>query len=814
MYRSGTYPSGAIGPVEFLWQPVNNDVDSAKLWLTVPPAIHDEVMDELTAAMEKGFRTGCHGDYQLETENSGVSGDERRRSKVTVTSLRDEFVRFRLVGPRSHAVLMETLKPIAEGNDTTTFARSDVQTLANETLETSETSDHGTLSFSRPDLSRIPSPVPWWSDARNECLQNNLGDLRSATEPVEFPKGTVVGMVVQDPRLFTPSKKTDMVSGFYPRRKVDWWSEEGGRGGGRDRGEGEGGKDVEREGKERVEEPNKKAEAVEEMEVLEEEEEEREMKVDGGEGKESEPEEGEDKIPDENETEQEKQTFQDDPPIETDDTLILAERSIKQPKLEVATSQNSSLPNLSYSPLWCPRVREIVSKSKIPQHILNEVRSNVLVHTTHLCLGDKSPRIPVMLVRQDYSSAHVHGVLQLGGEGFSPRGYKNGVRKSVATSSVAGWDLVLPREWGMGVWVSLVYRGARACGRTELRKYHLETGVPFFPDDYPDTGAGRRETEKREREAEVKYLRHPPDKRRNFGKLSIQHLFRSPWGELVGEWKKKKIDCVLSGAESDVSSEVSDSEKCVVEHSVSGEGERVGGEEEGELVAALGNEMEGEGEGGKGENRESGEEGVASEPPAKRLRVANGDRSNIIVKPQTPFPKSGDGSDFYVLRSKSALFSLSSFFHCLSLARPVSHSGTASDLSQAANSINPSFDSLVKDFQIDKLLEEHRNALIGVTFEMLHRGNATSNDIISVPTLSDLQNLTDSGGNFNGPEERLCSRGLTVVEGDVVCVGVSGLSRSKMAEVRKNRIKRKKKKERRALDDEEIRAERSREEGT
>ena len=810
MYRSGTYPSGAIGPVEFLWQPVNNDVDTANLWLTVPPAIHDEVMDELTAAMEKGFVTGCHGDYQLETENSGVSGDEERRSaKVTVTSLRDEFVRFRLVGPRSHAVLMEMLKPITEGNDTTTFVRSDAQTLANETLETSETSDDGTLSFSKPDLSRIPSPVPWWRDkdealaTHNKRLQRTVEDLRSGTEPGEFPKGTVVGMVVQDPRLFTPSKKTDMVSEFYPRRKVDWWSEEGGRGGGRDRGGGEcgnGGEGEEKEGTGEEEELNKKAEVAEEMEVLEEEDEGIEIRVE-----ENAPEEREE---DELETKQKKQSFQDDPPNETDDTLILAERSIKQPKLEVATSPDESLPNLSYSPLWCPRVREIVSKSKIPEHILNEVRSNVLVHTTRLCLGDKSPRIPVMLVRQDYSSAHIHGVLQLGGEGFSPRGYKNGVRKSVVTSSVAGWDLVLPREWGMGFWVSLVYRGARACGRTELRKCHLETGVPFFPGDYPDTGAGRKEAEKKEREAEVKYRRHPPDKRRNFGKLSIQHPFRSPWDELVDEWKKK-IGCVLSGAEA--SSEVSDSERCVVEHSVSGEGEKVGGGEEGEtIVAALGNEMEGEGEGGKGENGESEEEGVASEPPAKRPRVANGDCSDIIVKPLTPFP---DGSHFYVLRSKSALLSLSSFFHCLSSARLASHSGTASNLSQAANSITPSFDSLVKDFEIDKLLEEHRNALIGVTFEMLHRGNATSNDTISVPTLSDLQNLTDSGENFNGPEERLSSRGLMVVEGDVVCVGVSGLSRSKMAEVRKKRSEKKKKKERWALDDEEIRAERNREEG-
>ena len=734
MYHSDAYPFGAIGPVEFLWQPVNNDIivdndDLTRLWLTVSPAVHNEVMEVLNSAVDT-FCGSCHGDDQIESKNVG---DESQRSKVTVTSLRDEFVRFRLIGPRCHAVLMETLKPITEGYKTLAAA--------------SDQSDSGTLSFCKPDLSRVPLPVAWWEDDRTLSrhtarLRDELEDLQSASEAGDFPRGTVLGMVVQDPRLFTPSKKTDMVSRFYPKRRVDWWGEGG---------EGEGGKKGGEGGKEGGEGGANKEEEEEELdgevvEVMEEDEEGEKMEVE---------EDDKDRTGAE-ETDREIHTLEDVSHVETESSLILAQHSSKQPKLEVSLA-NSSLPNLAHSPLWNPRVREIVSQSKIPEHILNKVRSNILLTTTQLYLGDKSPRIPVMLVRQDYSSSHVHGVLQL--EEGGVRGYQRGVKKSVATSSVSGWDVVLPREWGMGFWVSLVYRGARACGKTELQKCHLETGAPFFPEDFPDTNAGRKETERRGREAEAKYRRYPPDKRRNFGKLSIQNPFRSPWGELVG---------------------------------------------------------------GVGRGNGEGNGDVVLEPPAKRLRVANGDDSDIIVKAETPFSGSrGGSSDFYILRSKSALCSLGNFFHSISSARPgshsrsrpVSHSSTTSNLSQMiVNSAIPSFDSLVRDLKINRLLEEHRNALVGITFEMLHRGNTTNNDIISVPTHSDLQNLTDSDKNFNGPEETLCLRGLTVVEGDVVCVGVSGLSRSKLA-VKRERSEGKKKKQRQSVEDEEEEVTKNREEG-
>ena len=661
MFHSSFYPFGAIGPLEFLWQPVNDDdviVDldeaSTKLWLTVSPAVHDEVMEELTVAAEK-FGHGCRGDQSENAEVGVVDGEVSLGSKVAVTSLRDEFVRFRLIGPRSHAVVMETLKPII-----------------NEP-STSETADTPSLT-SGADLSQIPVPIPWWNEdhalpAHTELLGNRLGMLRNASGPEEFPRGTVVGMMVLDPRLFTPNKKTDMVSGFYPRRKVDWWKE----GEGERKGEGEG------------EQENEEERSSNELKLA----------------------------------------LGDSPQIETESAAAYTHDG----SVGVA-SEKLPLPNMAYSPLWSARVREVVSQSKIPDHILNDLRSQSLVSTAELLLGDRSPRIPVMLVRQEYSS-RVDGVLQLGGDTHCHGYQTTGVPKSVVTSSVGGWDLLLPSNWGMAFWVSLIYRGARACGGVGLRKCCLETGTPSFPEDHPDTGAGLKGAEQRGREEEREYRQRPPNKRCNFGKLSIQNPFFSPWGELV---KERENSCFLSEQ---------DSEENV---------------------------------------------GVASEPPAKRPRVANGD-SDIINKADAPAMGAEHGKDFYVLRSKLALLSLSHFLDHIGRARPGSHSGTKSPPREPTT---PSFDILVRDFEIDKLLEEHPSALVGITFEMLHRGNATNNDIISVPTVSDLQNLTDSLKNFHGPEETLHSRGLTVVEGDVICVGVSGLSRQKMAEVKRERKRREK----------------------
>ena len=712
MYHSARYPYGAIGPVEFLWQPVNDDVvlttdSTIKLWLTVSPAIYDEVIEELAVATAT-FDPGCRGDRP--ENNNGESGvvdsDESRSSKVTVTSLRDEFVRFRLIGPRSHAIVMETLKPITADP---------------------MTSDPGEPHLiSRPDLSRIPILVPWWNGnrtlaAHTELLSNNLGALRNASNPEVFPRGAVIGMVVGDPRVCVREKKSGAVCGWYPGRRVDWWGCEGVIGC-EGEGEGEGG-----EGR-----------CEGDMEVS------CEGVMGGGDKGESgevrDSRSSNDDITGHTETESDTTSNKNTP-----NDVVDSKNDVADP--------NFPLKDLAYSPLWCASIRIIVSESKAPDHILNEVRSQTLVGSSEVCLGERSPRIPVMLVRHEYASSHVDGVLQL--EPGS-RGYRPLSKKSVATSNVGGWDLLLPSNWGMPFWISLIYGGARACGRRGLNKVHLECCVSSFPEDYPDTSAGVSVSEVREGEREREYCRRPPDKRKNFGKLAIWSPFSSAWGEVVRGWRG-----------------------------------RVGSLVTREVGRAV---------------------GVVCEPPAKRPRVADDDDGDIIAGQSLTGKVSESDTKFYVLRSKSSLLSISRFLHRIRSAKTASHSGTASGLHQESiRSVRPESDSgtesgpnqtqqetvanacfqnLVRECGIDRILEEHSNSLVGVVFEMLHRGNANSNDIISVPTLSDLQKLTDSRKIFYGPEEPPCARGVTVAEGDVVCVGVSGLTSEEREGVRRERGRR------------------------
>ena len=120
----------------------------------------------------------------------------------------------------------------------------------------------------------------------------------------------------------------------------------------------------------------------------------------------------------------------------------------------------------------------------------------------------------------------------------------------------------------------------------------------------------------------------------------------------------------------------------------------------------------------------------------------------------TPLPQSGSeiGRGFYVLRSQSALIPLTYFLSHVSSARLLSHSGTASSPDQTTREAKPiSFQAVIKEFQIDKILNEHANSLVGVVFEMLCRGKTSTNDIITTPTLSDLKNLTDSHKSNSRP---------------------------------------------------------------
>ncbi|KXJ21203.1 ribonucleases P/MRP protein subunit POP1 [Exaiptasia diaphana] len=163
--------------------------------------------------------------------------------------------------------------------------------------------------------------------------------------------------------------------------------------------------------------------------------------------------------------------------------------------------------SVAASSLWDADIRNHVKETKMDDHQLNSLRSNLLLSGTKLELGTKESHVPILLIQQP------------GQNGYG-----------------AGWDIILPAGWTMPFWIALVYRGARVGGLRESRNCSLESEVPHFPHDVPDTQAGKNYNNEIQNEGETKYSRYPPDKRPNYEKLGISSPFSNPWNKLVNEW--------------------------------------------------------------------------------------------------------------------------------------------------------------------------------------------------------------------------------------------------------------------------------------
>ncbi|XP_043972906.1 ribonucleases P/MRP protein subunit POP1 [Gambusia affinis] len=169
--------------------------------------------------------------------------------------------------------------------------------------------------------------------------------------------------------------------------------------------------------------------------------------------------------------------------------------------------------------LWERSVRENVTDNKISEQELNRMRSELLVPGSRLGPGPQQGRVPVLLVHQPGK--------QVGDE---------------LGSWGAGWDLLLPKGWGMAFWVPLVYRGVRVAGLHMSLKHSQNKAAPHFPHDYPDCPAGSRFQEEQEAEFLDTFRRHPPAKRTNYIKHGCLAPFRCPWQQLAEEWELLATD--------------------------------------------------------------------------------------------------------------------------------------------------------------------------------------------------------------------------------------------------------------------------------
>ncbi|XP_056142227.1 ribonucleases P/MRP protein subunit POP1 [Lampris incognitus] len=165
------------------------------------------------------------------------------------------------------------------------------------------------------------------------------------------------------------------------------------------------------------------------------------------------------------------------------------------------------------SPLWDQSIRDNVTHNKISEQELNRMKSEVLVPGSRLSPIPLQGRVPVLLVHQPGK--------QVGQE---------------MSSWGAGWDLLLPKGWGMAFWVPLVYRGVRIGGLKMSLKHSQNKGAPHFPHDYPDCPAGVRFQEEQESELLGKFKRRPPAKRTNYIKHGCLAPFCCPWQQLAEEW--------------------------------------------------------------------------------------------------------------------------------------------------------------------------------------------------------------------------------------------------------------------------------------
>eukprot|EP01117_Protostelium_nocturnum_P015477 TRINITY_DN6012_c0_g1_i1.p1 TRINITY_DN6012_c0_g1~~TRINITY_DN6012_c0_g1_i1.p1 ORF type:complete len:672 (+),score=252.23 TRINITY_DN6012_c0_g1_i1:25-2040(+) len=106
----------------------------------------------------------------------------------------------------------------------------------------------------------------------------------------------------------------------------------------------------------------------------------------------------------------------------------------------------------------------------------------------------------------------------------------------------SGWDLILPKGWGMPFWMSFIYAGARACALLDVQTIDFEQGKLSTTVDYPDTLSGRTEEVREKKEKEERYAKIPPAKRVNYKKMGVKNPFGPDWEGLFGGNENMQID--------------------------------------------------------------------------------------------------------------------------------------------------------------------------------------------------------------------------------------------------------------------------------
>ncbi|KAM5211913.1 ribonucleases P/MRP protein subunit POP1 [Hipposideros larvatus] len=170
----------------------------------------------------------------------------------------------------------------------------------------------------------------------------------------------------------------------------------------------------------------------------------------------------------------------------------------------------------THSFIWNQAICKSVTENKISDQDLNQKRSELLVPGSQLVLGPHESKIPLLLIQQPGKVT-----------GDDRRGWGS------------GWDVLLPKGWGMAFWIPLIYRGARVGGLKEATVHSQYKRSPYIPGDFPDCPAGILFAEEQAKNLLEKYKRRPPAKRPNYVKLGTLAPFCCPWEQLTRDWESR-----------------------------------------------------------------------------------------------------------------------------------------------------------------------------------------------------------------------------------------------------------------------------------
>ncbi|KAL1129049.1 hypothetical protein AAG570_013581 [Ranatra chinensis] len=159
-----------------------------------------------------------------------------------------------------------------------------------------------------------------------------------------------------------------------------------------------------------------------------------------------------------------------------------ADKDKQECKAQMLPNSYSNL--IADSPLWCSKMRDSVTKEKVPSAELYAQRSMKIVpglEIEQLDTQKNRQTIPILCIQQP------------GGDSNQRLGYGAGV------------DLIIPSGWSMPVWIGLVFRGARTGGLREAESLRREIGkLPLFA---PDTRAAKTEGDDLETNLLEEYFR-------------------------------------------------------------------------------------------------------------------------------------------------------------------------------------------------------------------------------------------------------------------------------------------------------------------